>query len=494
MSRRQFTSTWTRAVLAVCGLLLAVTLNGCATNPVTGRSDFVLLSEDDEIAIGRAEHPKILQQYGQVEMPELQAYVQSVGERLVAHSHRPDLIYRFTVLDSAMVNAFALPGGYIYITRGMLAYLNSEAELAAVLGHEMGHVTARHAVRQHSAATATGIIGTILAAQVGVRGAQDLANVLGTAFVRGYGREHELESDRLGAEYLARAGYDPQAMLRVIQVLKEQELFETQRAKEEGREPRVYHGLFSTHPDNDRRLQEVIRAADQFRAPVALDDGRERFLKHIDGLVFGDSEREGVRRGRDFYHGELGFALRFPAGWYIENHPDRIVAHPPGGHALLQLTVADLNRRIPPREYLVQRLNLKDLSHGEEIQHQGLTGYTAIAPSDTPFGRRPTRVVVLYFKDKAYVFAGAAKNADKPFDYDREFVDTARSFHALTEQERALARPQRLRVVRAAAGQRRADLARTSPIPNHPEAQLRLINGFYPAGEPAPGQLLKIVE
>lgn len=481
-------------MLSACGLLLLLLSAGCAVNPVTGHSDFVLMSEDQEIAIGREEHPKVLKQFGQVTMPELQAYVQSVGERLAANSHRPELIYRFTVLDSSEVNAFALPGGYIYITRGLLAYLNSEAELAAVLGHELGHVTARHSVRQYSTAAATGIIGSILAAQVGVQGAHDLANVLGTALVRGYGREHELESDRLGAEYLARAGYDPQAMLRVIGVLKNQELFEKQLAQEEGREPRVYHGLFATHPDNDQRLQEVVNAAEQFRTTARLDDNREAFLRHIDGLAFGDSEREGVRRGHNFYHGELGFALSFPAGWKVDNLPTRIIARPPGGDALLQITTEDLNRRIPPREFLPQRLRLGSLSQGEEIDHHGLPGYTAIATINTPFGRRPTRFTVLYFKDKAYIFAGAAKDEDNAFRYDQEFLDTARSFHALTEEERVLARPQRLRLVRAQSGQGFGDLARNSAIPNHPEAQLRLLNGYYPDGEPASGQPIKIVE
>ncbi len=481
-------------MLSACGLVLLWLLAGCAVNPVTGHSDFVLMSEDQEIAIGREEHPKILKQFGQVAMPELQTYVQSVGERLAANSHRPELVYRFTVLDSSEVNAFALPGGYIYITRGLLAYLNSEAELAAVLGHEIGHVTARHAVRQYSTAAATGIIGSILAAQVGVQGAHDLANVLGTALVRGYGREHELESDRLGAEYLARAGYDPQAMLRVIGVLKNQELFEKQLAQEEGREPHIYHGVFATHPDNDQRLQEVVNAAHQFRTTAGLDDNREAFLKHIEGLAFGDSEREGVRRGHNFYHGGLGFALSFPAGWKVDNLPTRIIARPPGGDALLQITTEDLNRHISPSEFLTQRLHLGSLSQGEEIDHHGLSGYTAVATINTPFGRRPTRFTVLYFKDTAYVFAGTAKDEDNPFRYDPEFLDTARSFHALTEEERELARPQRLHLVRTQTGQQFVDLAKSSAIPNHPEAQLRLINGYYPDGEPAAGQMIKIVE
>ena len=172
--------------------------------------------------------------------------------------------YHFTVLDSTEINAFALPGGYIYITRGLLAYLNSEAELAAVLGHEIGHVTARHSVRQQTSARAAGVgagILSILLPELANAGLGQTVNVLGTALLSGYGREHELEADRLGADYLAHSGYDPQAMLAVIRTLKEHEILESRLAREEGRRARIYHGVFSTHPDNDTRLREIIAHA-----------------------------------------------------------------------------------------------------------------------------------------------------------------------------------------------------------------------------------------
>ena len=162
----------------------------------------------------------------------------------------------FTLLDSAQVNAFALPGGYVYITRGIMAYMNSEEELAGVLGHEIGHVTARHGVRQHGAQTAAGVIGVLATIATGSREVAQASNQLGGALVRGYGRKHELEADRLGAEYLALTNYDPEKMLDVVEILKDQEEFEIQRAREDGREPRVYHGVYSTHPSNDLRLRK----------------------------------------------------------------------------------------------------------------------------------------------------------------------------------------------------------------------------------------------
>ncbi|MFN2308258.1 MAG: M48 family metalloprotease [Gammaproteobacteria bacterium] len=468
-------------------------LAGCATNPVTGSSDFVLMSEEQEIALGRQYHPQVLKEMPRYEDPALTAYVQRVGERLVPHSHRPNLIYRFTVLDSQDVNAFALPGGYIYITRGLLAYLNSEAELAAVLGHELGHVTARHSVRQHSAATATGLLGAVIAGASGVQGAGDLAQIAGTAFVRGYGREHELEADRLGAEYLARSSYDPQAMLRVIGVLKDQETFELQRAKEEGREPRVYHGLFSTHPANDTRLQEAIAAAGQYASPAANARQSEEFLRKIDGLTFGDGEREGIRRGNRFYHRALDFTLEFPSGWRIDNRPASLMAQSGDNQGMMQFSMQDLNKRVPPQTFLRERLKLADLRNGEPITHAGMQGYTGIAEQDTPFGRLPVRFAVLYRGDQALIFAGLSKARGQPYRHDAELLQTVRSFRGLTADEQALAQPQRIRILRAGPATRFADLARSSAIPNHPEAQLRLLNGRYPQGEPTPGESLKIV-
>lgn len=209
----------------VNAILLAalLCLAACAVNPVTGGRDFVTMSEQQELALGRKSHQQILGEYSVYPNQSLQSYVQRVGQDIAGRSHRRQLVYRFTVLDSEDVNAFALPGGYIYITRGLLAYLNSEAELAAVLGHEIGHVTARHSVRQHSVAQTASIgatLGAIFIPQMRTQGASQLVNVLGTALLSGYGREHELEADRLGAEYLARAGYSPSAMFDVIKILK----------------------------------------------------------------------------------------------------------------------------------------------------------------------------------------------------------------------------------------------------------------------------------
>jgi len=477
--------------------LLALTLiTGCARNPVSGRNEVVLMSESQEISIGRKNHPQIIARFGRYDNSQLQQHVSGIGEQLAAHSHRSGLIYRFTVLDSTDVNAFALPGGYIYITRGLLAYLNSEAELAAVLGHEIGHVTARHGVRQQTAAMATGIgytIASILLPELGNAQAQNAYGLLSNALLSGYGRDHELEADRLGAQYLAKSGYDPQAMLGVIGVLKNQDAFARQQASAEGRKHQGYHGLFASHPDNDTRLQQVVGQANALKTAAATRTDRKQFLDQINDLVFGDNLQQGIRRGQNFYHPDMDFALRFPDQWAIKNLPDRLIAIAPAGAAQIQLQVEDINRRMTPREFMVQRLGLEKLQRGEPLSAEGLQGYTGLTEVRTKKGPRLGRVSVVYLAQQAYIFSGVALDESVAPQTDSLLLATARSLHPMTKKERTKAKPLRIKITRAKAGSRYAKLARQSPVDSYAEQQLRLLNNQYPAGEPVVNSLIKII-
>ncbi len=454
------------------------------------------MSEQEEISLGRKTSQEVLQHYSVYDDPALQAYVESVGRKLAANSHRQDLVYRFTVLDSREVNAFALPGGYIYITRGLMSFLNSEAELAAVLGHEIGHVTARHAVRQYSVAQLANIgatLGAIFIPGMNAAGNQ-LVQLFGTVMLRGYGRDHELEADQLGAEYLARSDYNPKAILDVIRVLKNQELFETRLAKAEGREPNIYHGLFSTHPDNDTRLQEVVAYADKYYNPDLTYIGREEYLDKINGMVFGDSAREGILRGRTFYHADLGFVLQFPQNWNVSNHPDRLIITAPGGTALMQMAVEDINKRISPREFMVTRLGLKQIEHDTALTIHDLQAHTGLAPINTSYGYRTARFTVIYLKDRAFILAGVAKDTKTAAEYDQYFLESAQSFHEMTEAEHTLARPLHLKIFQADSATSFKALSTSSPLDIFPEEQLRLINALFPQGEPQTGMLIKVIE
>ncbi len=476
----------------LAGALLFLTLVGCAQNPVSGDQNFVLLGEDSEIAIGRTNHPKIIEQYGRYNDESLQNYVQSVGDKLASVSHRPELLYRFTVLDSPVINAFALPGGYIYITRGLMAYLNSEAELAAVLGHEIGHVTARHGVRQQSASQAANLgytLGSILFPELRGAPSQNLFNVLGGALLSGYGREHELESDGLGAEYLARSGYEPKAMIDVIRVLKDQETFSAVEAKKQGREAKGYHGLFASHPDNDTRLQEVVASAGQYSSAQKATVGRLEYLTRINGLVFGDSEAQGVRSGRHFYHLAMNFTVGFPAGWHINNNPDSLQTLSPNGEAVVEMRATDLNRKLSPREFITQRLKIDRLKAGEQLNVNGLDGYTGILENKGNLAR----IAVIYLRDQAFVFFGSVKNNKIFSQFDADFVATAKSLHALTDDEIALAKALKLEVVTVGKSDSYIAWSKESRVSNSSLEQLRLLNGDYPAGELEAGELAKRV-
>jgi len=466
-------------------LILLGSLAGCAANPVTGDANFVLMTESQETALGARADQDVKKQYALYDLHGLQAYVDGVGQKLARHSHRAALGYRFTVLDSTDINAFALPGGYVYITRGILAYLNSEAELAAVLGHEIGHVNARHSVRQISVAQGADVLLNVLAAvSPAMRSAvvQNVTGLLGNALLSGYGREHELEADRLGAEYLARSGYDPQAMIRVIGVLKNQELFDAEAAKQEGREPRAYHGVFASHPDNDTRLKEVVGAAEKLRVSAG-EIGRERYLEHTAGMVFGDNAYEGFVRAGSFYHPDLGFALKLPSGWRTANMKDRLVAAAPGAEARLELRTQSRPKE-EPADFL--RRLARGANDIEITLVNGLPAAIAMA--------RGQFAATVYLGNRAYLFSGTAKSDEALARNLGAMRDSVRSFRALGDAEKAQVKPLLLKPVAATEATRFAELARSSPLGRNAEGYLRLINGIYPAGEPKAGDTIRIVE
>jgi predicted Zn-dependent protease len=482
--------------LACLATIAAVGLTSCASNPVTGRPDLVFSSEKGEVERAKEVHPMLLQQFGGTyDDIRIQQYVNEVGQRAAKASHRPELQYTFTVLDSEEINAFTTGGGFVYITRGIMNYLNSEAELTAVLGHEIGHVTARHPVRQQTQQTLSGIGAAAVGLVTGSGDLAGLANYAGAALVTGYGRDMELEADRLGAEYLAKTGLAPEHMIDVVRLLKNQELFEVQRARQENRKPRVYHGVFSTHPDNDQRLREVVKAADKIDSEGdKVDPGRDRYLQAIQGLPVGTSRAQGVLKGNRFYHANMGFTFAFPSGWNVENRADRVIAISPKKDSMVQMQTQAPPPNVGPQQMLSRLLAGQNAGPGEPIEVNGLQGYTAVVRSArTEFGVVPARYAVIYYNNLAYVFAGASKGSGNVPAADPLFMSTIKTFRRLKNNEFALAEPYKVKVIRADANTRIADLAKASPLKEYPAEMLRLMNNLYPDKEPQAGQLLKIV-
>ena len=461
-----------------CILALCFALQACAINPVTGNRDLALVSESDEVKQGRQYHQDIIARYGVYDDARLQQYVNRIGQELAARSHRSHLKFKFTLLDSPEINAFALPGGYVYITRGIMAYLNSEAELAGVLGHEIGHVTARHSVRQQSGQTVSNILSILITATTGESSLGDLSQQLGTGLIRGYGREHELEADRLGAEYLHKTGYNPETMLEVIGVLKDQEVYETALAKKENREAQTYHGVFSTHPRNDDRLKTVVRAAKKLSSQTYRDNNQAVYQDMIDGMAWGSSLKQGIVVNNRFAHPELGFALQLPAGWKVRNDPDFLMARDADSGALVQIGMVNLK----PDESLAALLHR--LTEDSELE-VSKTGYGVTAQTQVKLkggASQPARLSAISLQEaRALTLFGSAASKEYPA-IDKKLLQINQSFTRLSQAQVAAIKAPRLRVIGRKA-QTFDSLARHSAIEYDAENILRLLNRAFPNGD-----------
>ena len=475
----------TFGVTLAAGALLGACVG--TTNPVTGETDWTLVDEQRELELGRKAHQALLEEYGYYDDLDLQEYVTRVGQALAAVSHRPELEYRFTVLDSDVVNAFATPG-YVYITRGLLARMDSEAELAGVLGHELGHITARHAARQIGQQQTVGLIQLVLGTVTDSRLLHQAGDLVGTAHVRGYGRENELEADRLGAEYAARAGYDPEEFLDVFRALKDEEAYEVRRAAREGRSVRTHHGLFATHPDNDLRRREVTREAGKHPVAGGGQVRREDFLQRIDGMVFGPSEAQGLVRDDRFYHGALNFTMALPKDWPVRNST-QLAATAPDGHARLRLLM--LGRHAGQQACAFIREHFK---HRTRLRERTTDGYAGCRASVAGEGRAWMDITVLKHASGSFLIAVAEPlQAGGLKRHARTVEKSIQSLRPLRPEEHRAARAARLDIVTAGAGDTYAGYARGATWDEHPEDVMRLINGGWPSGEPTAGEPVKTV-
>ena len=453
--------------------------------------------DSKEVQTAKKMHVMFTQQMGVHSDLELQEYVQRVGEKLAAVSERPELEWHFTIVDTDDVNAFATMGGYVYISRGILPYFENEADLAAVLGHEIGHIAAEHLKKQNTKSTLSGLASAATAIFTAMPALADLTNMAGQAIISGYGRDAELEADRLGASYLAKAGYDPSAIIHVISTLKDQDTFERERARLENREPRIYHGVFASHPDNDTRLQQAVAGAGKNAAAATGNlQNAEGFLRAIEGLPIGSSGHQGIVRDNRFYHADMGFTLAFPKGWQIVNQPDKILAVAPGKAHMMEIRAQPPPGDITdPSAFAARGLSNRRVDQGEAFESNGLRGWTGIVRGDpSPYGQASNvRYIIIYYGNLMWVFKGASRSGTTAPAGDPFFLSTANTFRRMKTNEFALAQPNRLHIVRATDGTTMEELAKESPIEKYPLQQLRLFNSLYPDGEPKPGELVKTV-
>lgn len=454
------------------------------------------LSEEDEIKLGRAEHRKIIARYGVYRDKDLQEYISMVGQRVAKESSRPDLEYHFTVLNDEIINAFALPGGYVYVTRGMLTHMNSESELAAVLGHEVAHITEKHALRRQTRQKGLDLINKVVAIGTGQPGAYELGNIFGGVLLSGYSRKFELEADEVGAKYMAMAGYSPEAMLKTIEILKAKDRIEIEQARIEKRKPNVYHGFLSTHPDHDTRYKEAIRASEKLVADYDEFIKTDEFLEKLNGMAWGSARKVGVIRKNRFYHPKLGIKISFPQGWRLEPARKGVQFVSTISDAVFLISTNRLYKGATPQNFAEEKLGYK-VRDGRAITISGMPAYLGIADrADSPFGPRPVRFAVIFDTRKrlAIILQGAGKHDLRKIANDKDFIKTIFSFDRMSREDFKIARVPRLQIVRAEEDTTMESLAAESPLTNYALDKLRVINGLYPDGQPEPGQLIKIVD
>ena len=417
-----------------------------------------------------------------------QDYVTEVGERLLAQSPHAGRTYTFVVVDQPVVNAWATPDAYIFVTRGILAFFNSEDELAAVLGHEIGHVVGAHSRNAVSKQRLGKVLGIVGALATGSSSTIGLANAVTQTAIAGYGRKQELEADRFGAEVVLKTGYNPTALLDSIQMLRDHDNYQ----KAVNNSPTVYHGMLGSHPAHQKRLHELVRQS-QHLAPKQLNEPLRDFHQMLNGLRFGDDSATGVVKDGVYYHGALRLSIAFPKDWDIRATPTEVFARSGKDAARMSARRTALpSEAQTPQEYLTETLKRDDLEDGEAIQVGAYSGYIAsIKVADEKKALR--KIAVLYKDGGVYVFNGEIDKPGSPEQFAKEFEAMVRSTRAMTADDLRLINKQQLHLVMANPGDTYAKLSRTVPIRQNAEQLLRVMNGHYPNGEPRAGDLIKLV-
>lgn len=485
LSRRHFLG----GTAACSGLALC----GCSQNAATGRSMFTPLagSIQSDVEIGQREHAKLVKAFGGVyDNRKLQSYVDRIGKRLAAQSEYPDLPYTFTIANSPIVNAFALPGGPVTVTRGLLALADSEAELASVLGHEIGHVTARHAAERQSRQLMAqiGLMG--LAVATGSRQVADIASYGAQAYLQSYSRTQEMEADRLGARYIERAGYEVDAMVAFLDSLYDQSRVEAAMlGLPEGKVDEF--NMMATHPRTKDRVAEAMRIA-AVTADQRGEVNREVYLNSVNGMLFGDDPSQGIIYGRRFAHPELRFEFVVPEGFRLVNSDDKVVARDQEG----DLIVFDMDRigSSDMRDYITREwAEGARVENLEAITVNGMEGATAATRGKVADRAMDIRLVaVRKDADEVYRFMFGSL-PERTTDLNEAYRRTTYSLRRLTQAEAAEVKPLRLVITKVRAGESVDDLAAALPYGQWNEDWFRMLNNLGKDQGLSPDDVVKMV-
>lgn len=482
--------------LSILGFLLASVIfsGGCSTNPATGEQSFTaFMSRADELRIGAEEHPKMIKEFGGA-YPDakLRAYIKRTGLALARLSEVTDLPYTFTILNDDKVNAFALPGGYVYITRGLLALAENEAEMAGVMAHEIGHVTARHTAQRYSSAQAANLglmVLGVLGSAAGVpSGVGQLASFGAQAALQSYSREQELEADRLGVRYLRRAGYSPKAMTSFFVKMQAHARLERTMAGDKEETP---HNIMATHPRTADRINQAI-GLENSAAKGAGFVRREEFLDEIDGMVFGDDPHQGVRRGREFVHPDLRIRFEAPPGFVLFNSPRQVVARGPNKSVMLFDMAGEKSARGARslRGYIANTwargLRLYGL---ERITINGMDAATA----GTNVQGKDIRLIAIRGGLKQIFRLAFITPPEMSQRLSQDFRRATYSFRRISEDEARAIKPLRIKVITVKPGDTPGSLASGFPFEKFRLRWFETLNGLGPGERLKPGVRAKVV-
>ncbi len=463
--------------------------NSCATNPVTGKKDVILVSEGQELSMGQQADPEIVAQFGRYPNETLQKFINDKGQQMAAISHRNNIKYEFKVLDSPVINAFAVPGGYVYFTRGIMAHFNNEAQFAGVLGHEIGHVAARHSAQQQSKSilAQVGLVVGIVAVPELAQFAQAASQGVGLLFLK-FGRDDERESDRLGVEYSTKIGYDATEMA---------DFFMTLQRNQESSGAAGIPDFMSTHPNPGDRYNTVKQLAAETKQKTNatnLKVNRESYLRMIDGITYGEDPKQGFVENQFFYHPELKFQFPVPAGWAHQNSPQAFQMAPKDGKALMTLTLAPGKSPEEAAQQMVQQ-NKLTVAESKKVTVNGLPAVAIIADqAPQQQGQAGIRAMVYFIQYNNAIYSMMGVSLSTDFNtYASAFQATMQNFKTLTDPEKLNRQPERVQIKTIAQSTTLGQALKAYQIPDKRLEELAILNGMALNDQVTKGMLIKVV-
>ena len=476
-------------IYCIFSFVLLVVIFGCAKNTATGERQLVILSIEEENNIGAREHPNIVKSFGGIyDNQVLKTYVNNLGNKIAANSEMPNIRWTFTILDNPLVNAFALPGGYVYVTRGLLSLANDEAEIASVLGHEIAHVTARHTAQRHAKSTLSSVGLDILSIVVGQPIITNAASVGLQGVLSAFSRSEELEADRLGIRYINKAKYDPGGSYRFLDRLNQLTKVSSKNDSD------IISSIFATHP---KPIDRIKVSKESIKSNSENIINRKYFLGAIDGMVYGENSQHGIIKDNNFYHLDLNFSFKAPKNYKINNNNNNIIAFNKNKE-VVAIFDGLLNN---------EKLSLIEIAESKYLR-SNIISYKEISIAN--------KIAIVFEEKKAIKFEGKEYfrktylinwnnnriwrfslliNPQLKMKYENEADEIAKSIHELSEEEKILGRPKFISIYQTQEGDTASELAKKMALEKNQLEIFLIMNGLNLDGnEIIPeGTLIKMI-